>query len=465
MTLAARVPGSFRDPSGFVFSRQGVIHRQIAPSYAPQYERLISSGLYDELVSDELLLPHEELNVRLAFSDEAYKVLRPAQLPFISHPFEWSFSQLKDAALTTLRIQRAAMKRGMTLKDASAYNVQLFDARSVLIDTLSFELYEDGSPWVAYRQFCQHFLAPLALMSRTDVRLGQLFRTYMDGVPLDLASRLLPFRTRFGLGLGLHVHAHAKAQQQYSDHSPSNKTRPSRGMSLKALQSLVTHLEQTVSGLKAPSQQTEWADYYAANNNYGEGGLDAKERVVQGLIADRPPNTVWDLGANDGRFSRLARATGARSVVAWDIDPNCVDANYRQVIAHREQGHFPLLLDLTNPSPAMGWAHRERMSLAERGPVDVVLALGLIHHLAISNNVPLSQVAAYFRTLTQRLVVEWVPKEDSQVRKLLATRQDIFPDYVQAKFEADFANQFRILQKISVGGTCRTLYLMEALPG
>lgn len=465
MALAARVPGSFRDPSGFVFSRQGVVHRQIAPSYAPHYERLISSGLYNELVRDELLLPHEELDVRLAFSEDAYKVIRPAQLPFISHPFEWCFSQLKDAALTTLRIQRAALNHGLTLKDASAYNVQLFGARSVLIDTLSFEQYEEGNPWVAYRQFCQHFLAPLALMSRTDLRLGQLFRTYIDGVPLDLASRLLPFRTRFGLGLGLHVHAHAKAQQQYSNQASPSTTKPKRGMSLKALQSLVTHLDQTVSGLKPPAQPTEWADYYDTNNNYGQSGLTAKERVVHDMLAERPAKIVWDLGANNGRFSRLARAAGAHSVVAWDIDPNCVDANYRQVVAHREQDHFPLLLDLTNPSPAMGWAHRERLSLADRGPADVVLSLGLIHHLAISNNVPLSQVAAYFRTLTRRLVIEWVPKEDSQVQKLLATRPDIFPDYVQAKFESDFANQFRILQKITVEGTCRTLYLMESLPG
>jgi len=465
MTSTARVAGSFRDPSGFVFSRQGVIHRQIAASYAPQYERLMASGLYDELVRLQLLLPHEELDIRLAFSDTAHKVIRPEQLRFVSHPFEWCFSQLKDAALATLQIQREALNRGMTLKDASAYNVQLHDARPVLIDTLSFDLYEPGSPWVAYRQFCQHFLAPLALMSRTDVRLGQLFRTYIDGVPLDLASRMLPFRTRFSLGLGLHVHAHAKVQQKYADQSAAPSSRRTAGMSLRALQSLVTHLEQTVQSLQAPSQRTEWDDYYAANNNYSQKGLGAKERVVQQLLADRPPQTVWDLGANNGRFSRIARDAGARAVVAWDIDPNCVDANYRQAIARRERGHFPLLLDLTNPSPAIGWANRERQSLAERGPADALLALGLIHHLAISNNVPLGQVAEFFRGLTRRLIVEWVPKQDSQVKKLLATRPDIFPHYRQPDFEAEFARQFRILQKLEVDDTCRTLYLMEALPG
>ena len=217
--------------------------------------------------------------------------------------------------------------------------------------------------------------------------------------------------------------------------------------------------------MKAPTSQTEWSDYYAANNNYGADGLDKKEQVVQSLLRDRPLTTVWDLGANTGRFSRLARSAGAHSVVAWDIDSNCVDANYRQVVERREGGHFPLLLDLTNPSPAIGWASCERPSLAERGPVDGLLALGLIHHLTISHNIPLSQVAGYLRTLTRRLIIEWVPKEDSQVRKLLAARPDIFPHYSQDAFEAEFASRFRILQKVALEGTCRTVYLMETLPG
>lgn len=476
MTAAARVAGSFRDPSGFVFSRQGIIHRQIGASYAPQYERLMSSGLYARLVQAGQLLPHDELDIRLAYSDDdrnaAYKVIRPAQLQFVSHPFEWSFSQLKDAALTTLQIQQEALKHGMTLKDASAYNIQLHSARPVLIDTLSFDNYEPGSPWVAYRQFCQHFLAPLALMSRCDLRLSQFFRTYIDGVPLDLASKLLPFGSRFSLGLGLHIHAHARMQQRHASDAAgddnattqASTAKPSSsrgGMSLKALQSLVTHLEQTVASLSAPSQKTEWDDYYAANNNYGSTGLSAKEQLVQSFLGDQQGRKVWDLGANNGRFSRLALACGASTVVAWDIDPNCVDANYRQAIARHERGLFPLQLDLTNPSPAMGWANRERASLADRGPADVVLALGLIHHLAISNNVPLPQVAEYLHSITRRLIIEWVPKEDSQVRKLLTTRPDIFPGYTQSQFETDFAPYFKILKQSPVEATCRTMYLME----
>ena len=187
--------GSFRDPSGFVYERDGVLYRRVHRSYAAHYDRLMDSGLYAALVGDGLLVPHEEVGPRGGEQDP-YATLRPERVAFVSYPYEWCFSQLKDAALTTLRIQERALGFDMTLKDASAYNIQFHRGRPVLIDTLSFECYEEGVPWVGYRQLCQHFLAPLALMAHRDVRLGGLLRLHLDGIPLDLASTLLPARTR-----------------------------------------------------------------------------------------------------------------------------------------------------------------------------------------------------------------------------------------------------------------------------
>ena len=220
-TDAIRHPASFRDRSGFVFQHDGCILRQVNHCYRPHYDQLLASGLYDELVGANLIVPHNEASGDLSFDSQAYKVLRPAQLAFVSYLYEWSFSQLRDAALATLEIERRALAKGMTLKDASAYNIQLHEARPKLIDTLSFERYEEGRPWIAYRQFCQHFLAPLALMSRVDVRLGQLLRIHLDGIPLDLASRLLPWRSRFNLSLGLHIHAHARSQRRHAQAATS----------------------------------------------------------------------------------------------------------------------------------------------------------------------------------------------------------------------------------------------------
>ena len=210
---AERDAASFRDPSGFVFRRNGVLYRQVNRRFAGEWDAFLKSGLYDRLAADGILLRHDEAPLDMAFvPTDAHAVIKPRAVEFISYPYEWSFGQLKDAALLTLRAQALAAERGFTLRDASAYNVQFVDGRPILIDSLSFEPAEPGRPWDAYRQFCQHFLAPLALMAHRDPRLGLLLREYLDGIPLDLAARLLPLKTRLSVGLGSHIHLHARAQ-------------------------------------------------------------------------------------------------------------------------------------------------------------------------------------------------------------------------------------------------------------
>lgn len=454
---ASTLGASFRDPSGFVFREDGIVYRQVQDSYRGHYDRLMVA-LYPTLTRAGLLLPHEEVPFK-ARADGGYKTLKPRQLPFVSYPYEWSFSQLKDAALLTLEVHARALDAGMVLKDASAYNVQFVDGRPVFIDTLSFETRREGAPWVAYGQFCKHFLAPLALMAKTDVRLSQLLRSHVDGIPLDLASRLLPGRTRLSPGLGIHLHLHARTQARFAGETRA-RTRV-RAISLTGLRAIADSLASLVRGLEWKPGGTEWYDYYEANNNYGDCALKEKERLVGEFLGVARPRRVWDLGGNTGRFSRVAAAQGAH-VVCWDIDPGCVEANYQHVRKHGEKNVLPLLLDLTNPTPALGWAHAERDSLAGRGPADAVMALGLVHHLAISNNVPLARVAGFFSSLGRRLIVEFVPKQDSQVRKLLATREDIFPAYDEAGFEQALATHFTIERKAPIPGTVRTLYLCAA---
>lgn len=453
---------SFRDPSGFVFRHQGRLLRQVNAGYAPHYDALVASGLLRELSEAGLLVSHEEVAPPAGADPAAHRFLAPREVPTISYPYEWCFSQLKDAALLTLEIAERALARDLILKDASAYNVQFVDGAPLFIDTLSFERYEDGRPWVAYQQFCRHFLAPLALMARVDVRLGLMLREHIEGIPLDLASRLLPLRTRLSAGLLMHLHLHAGAQRRYAGDSTALAQRPPQ-VSRFQLRGLLDSLRRTVAALEWQGGGTEWGDYYERNNNYGDAGLIEKERVVGELLAGSHPAQVWDLGGNTGRFSRVAAATGAR-VVCWDIDPGCVEAHYRHNRASGEKRVLPLLQDLTNPSPALGWDQAERDGLAARAPVDLVLALGLVHHLAISNNVPLARVANLFAGLTRRLMIEWVPKEDSQVQLLLATRADVFPDYDQAGFEAAFTARFAILRRAPIPGTLRTLYLFERHP-
>ena len=451
------VEGSFRDPSGFVFERTGVLYRQVNAAYRPHFERLVDSGLLESLQRDNLLIGHDEVEAAIG-EDGAYKVLRPLRVPFVSYPFEWCFSQLKDAALLTLDVQVRALSAGMSLKDASAYNVQFVGGRPVLIDTLSFEQHEDGRPWVAYKQFCQHFLAPLLLMARRDVRLSQLFRVFMDGVPLDLASPLLPRASWLNPTALMHVHLHAKAQSKYSDTVGAGKAKSAR-ISSNSLRALVESLRRSVAGLDWTPAGTEWGDYYS-DTNYTDAAAAEKARLVTAFHERVRPNTVWDLGANTGRFSRLASTRGVNTV-AFDLDAAAVEKNYRDVVATGNRHELPLVLDLTNPSPAFGWAGRERQSLTERGPADLVQVLAVIHHLAISNNVPLARIAGYLASLARTLVIEFVPKSDSQVQRLLSSRPDIFPQYDREGFEQSFGQYFIVDAAEPVSGTERILYLMR----
>jgi hypothetical protein len=453
-----RVPASFRDPAGFLFWRDGELFRQVNRSYAADYEVLQKSGLYEELVADGLLIPHEEVEEEPCEYRVAYRVIRPRRVPLISYPYEWCFSHWKEAALTTLRIQKRALGKGMWLKDASAYNVQLLEGRPVLIDTLSFERYPEGRPWVAYRQFCQHFLAPLAIMAHCDVRLAQLLRVHIDGLPLDLAAGLLPWWTRCTPGLALHLHAHSRSQRQHA--SQQELRVPQRPFSRRALELLLESLTSAVSRLTWRPRRSVWGDYYERGHNYSPESLADKERIVEGLLNAAEPETVWDLGANDGRFSRLASRCGALAV-CWDADPLCVERNYQAMRRDSERNVVPLVLDLTNPSSAIGWAQEERMSLAQRGPADVVMALGLLHHLAIGNNVPLERIASYLARLGHRLIVEFVPKEDSHVRRLMASREDLFPDYHREGFERAFGKHFALLSAQPIAGSWRWIYCLE----
>jgi hypothetical protein len=497
---ATRVAGSFRDPSGYLFERDGVLLRAVDPSFADTYDAVVASGLYAALHRDGLLVAHEEVDPALAPAP-AHRVLRPERLPFVSFPYEWSPAQLRDAALLTLRIQDVALDHGMTLRDASAYNVQFSRGRAVFIDTLSFEPRETEAPWDAYRQFCEHFLAPLALQTEVDVRLRRLLVADVGGVPLDLASTLLPGRTKLRPGLGTHVHAHARATRTREADASAERKRAR--FSDQALRGLVDSLRGTVRKLTWEVGRTTWSDYYADASHYSDAAMRDKEAAVDRFVRRVGPRTVWDLGANTGRFSRIAAASGAH-VVAFDIDEGAVEAAWRNITAAPSSGItaapssgitaapssgitaapssgitaapssgdgglttdaggevLPLVLDLANPSPAIGWANEERPSVGERGPVDLVLALALVHHLAIGNNVPLSRVAELLARSARSVVVEFVPKGDPKVDVLLATREDVFPDYTHEGFEAAIGEHFTLAERHAVAESERTLYLLE----
>ncbi|MFH1112756.1 MAG: SAM-dependent methyltransferase [Pseudomonadota bacterium] len=463
---ATCLAASFRDPCGFVFLKEGRVYRWIHASYADNYHHLTTSGLYGELVKRQLLIPHEEVESAAPESPDHFSTILPEQVPFISYPYEWCFGQLKAAAAATLEIQNTCLEYGMSLKDAGAYNIQFKRGKPVLIDSLSFDRYVEGRPWAAYRQFCQHFLAPLALMSYKDVRVNLLSKSFIDGCPLDLASTLLPLRTWSRPSLLFHIHLHARSQRYFSAgveryrQGQIGEVTSGRRMSRRAVLGLVDQLLASVRRLKWTPPGTEWADYYN-ETNYSDRAFEQKQEIVRRLLEGSGRGMVWDFGANTGVFSRIAAGMG-NDTVAFDLDPVAVERNYRECLGTDETRVLPLIMDLSNPTPGVGWENRERMSLAERGPADTVLALALVHHLAISNNVPFHRIAAFFSRLCRRLIIEFVPKNDSQVQRLLSAREDVFPGYTRDDFEKEFSGHFSIEQTVPVSESGRVIYSMTA---
>ncbi|HOF87663.1 MAG TPA: SAM-dependent methyltransferase [Armatimonadota bacterium] len=451
-------PASFRDPAGFIFTRDGCLYRQVNARYREQYDRLMGSGLYRALAEDGLLIPHEEVNPGLVAAAGAYRVLRPRAIPFISYPYEWCFSQWQDAALLTLRVQQRALEYGMTLKDCSAFNVQFLDGKPIFIDTLSFERAVEGAPWAAYRQFCEHFLAPLALMAHCDIRLARLFRTQVNGMPLAMAARLLPWRTRCSPGLLVHLHLHARFQRRASARAlPASRGR----MPLRVLQGLVCSLEAAVRGLRWTARDAGWGGYYDEMPSYAPDAFAAKRALVGELLDLAKPSAVWDIGANTGVFSRLASDRGIPTL-ALDFDYAAVERNYRRARDHGETHLLPLVQDVMNPSPGVGWMMAERDSLFARGPADLVMALALLHHLVVANNVPLPRVAAFFAALGRQLLIEYVPTDDAQVQQLLRLRDESYAGYTREDFEGAFAKHYAIIASRPIPGAGRILYLMRA---
>ena len=453
--MDGRDPSSFRDPSGHIFHENGIVFRQINRCYFSQFNQLTNSGLYSELSNANMLVSHE-----LVTDTVDRKVIRPAQLDLITFPYEWSFSQLKDAAVLTMKIHLIALEHGMVLKDASAFNVQFVQGQPVFIDTLSFDTYKNDDPWMAYGQFCRHFLGPLLLMKYRAPDLNRLQALYIDGVPLELVSSLLPMGTHFSPFIKTNIHLHANSLRRHKGNLQSNnKPKLSLRTHRNILNSIINYLDKL--DLDA---QTEWANYYAITN-YNDEAFQFKENVVKDWVKKYDLKRIWDIGGNNGHFSRLIQDS-CELIVCSDIDPVAVDANYRAAKANNEEKIIPLLLDYTNPTPGVGFDNTERTGFLTRVKplrIDCILALALIHHLSISNNCSFEMLAESFSQSAKNILIEFIDPEDSWADSLLRSKRDarsLFSFYNKDNFENVFSRYYEITESVRVPSSKRTLYLM-----
>jgi len=441
---------SFKDYDAFVFSDSGTIYRKLSEGYIPVYKKFVESGLYSKLLQEKLIIEHEEISE---------DTIKPKKV-FVSYPWEWCFSQLKDAALATLKIQNIALDYGMSLKDANCYNIQFVENNPLLIDTSSFEIYTENEPWVAYKQFCENFLSPLCLMAYKDLNLNSLLLGNINGISLELTSKLLPFYTKLNPNLFMHIHLHGKMQKKYSQKDCKNKIVQTIKMSKFQQKGLLQNLISTIEKINLKKYETEWDNYYSFTN-YNENSFNEKKEIIS-IYAERiNPAKVCDFGSNNGYFSRIFSEKGS-NVFSFDIDKLAVESNYLNAKKNGEKNIFPLVFDMVNPSPNLGWANEERKTLLQRlENIDVTVALALIHHLRFTYNIPFYKMAEYFSKVSKYLIIEFVGKKDSKVQTMLAGRKDIFVDYDEEHFENVFSEFYNILDKRKIISSERTIYLME----
>ncbi len=388
-------------------------------------------------------------------------LLEHDRIPFVSYPYEWCFGMLREAARLTLNLLLDALEEGFTLKDASPYNVQWRGASPQFIDVVSFEPLQPGAPWIGYRQFCQLFLNPLLLQAYRDIPFQPWLRGRIDGISPQDCRAAMSIRDWIRPGVLKHVVLQSALEARYQETTRDlRRDLRSSGFHKDLILANVRSLRKLVDGLSWRRSSSTWSDY-SRDHAHVEADRPRKSEIVAAVIGARSRDLVWDLGANDGHFSRLASQT-TRTVVAMDADPLVIERLYRNLATSRFERILPLVVDLADASPGLGWRGSERKRLEERGRPELVLCLALLHHLVIGANLPLVEVLDWLESLGADLVIEFATKEDPLVRRLLAQRDDIFDDYEPARFEAELGRRFRVTRRENLPSATRTLYVAES---
>jgi ribosomal protein L11 methylase PrmA len=453
----AAEPGSYRDPSGGIFLVDGHVYRTVMPVAIGNFEAVEASGALKPLLADGLLVPWQTAPRESMgeWADGASLVLEHPRLAFISYPYEWTFSALKDAALLHLDIHLRVLEQGLTLSDATAYNVQFAGPRPVFIDRLSFRPYRQGEIWAGHRQFCEQFLNPLLLTALCQVPYHAWYRGSVEGIRSADLDRMLPLRRKLSWNVLTHVVMQASferaARKPAKDLAGTSITLP-----LPAFRRMLEGLRRWIARLEpSGTGQTVWRDY-AEDNSYSSEQARQKRSLIVEFAGGVRPAMLWDIGCNTGDYAKAALEGGAGSVIGLDADLGALELAWAR--AKKEGLAFtPLYLDFANPSPSQGWAEAERGGLGRRARADALIALALVHHLAIGRNVPLRQVVHALVGLAPTGVIEFVPKSDPMVQDMLRFREDIFPDYTEAHFDTCLGEVARVVKSVPIAGGERKL--------
>ncbi|MEM8792167.1 MAG: class I SAM-dependent methyltransferase [Pseudomonadota bacterium] len=451
--------GSFRDPSGYVHELDGRIIRTVTKHGVAAFEAVQSTGLRERLITDGRLLGMEEIvdpaiHARLG---EPERVLEHPRLPYVSHPYEWSFAMLKDAALLHLDIAIEALDAGVALSDASAYNIQFVGPRPVFIDHLSFRPYAEGEYWLGHRQFCEQFLFPLLLHARFGIAHNSWYRGTLEGIPGADFVKLLGARDRLSLNMLSHAILPNRLQTKAAGEGRVKRLDERRGLSRAGYKGILSQLRRWIARLVPRGQDATTWGTYADQNTYTGAEAEEKRRLVAQFAEAVKPELLFDLGANRGDYSVAALEAGAGFAVGFDFDVAAIDKAYARARAEK-RNLLPLFLDAANPSPDQGWSQGERRGFGARARADATVALAFEHHLAIGRNVPLGETVRWIVGTAPVGLLEFVEKDDPTVQRMLAMREDVFADYGREAFEAALASHARIEKSFDVTADGRRLY-------
>ena len=458
-------PGSFRDWSNRVVVAGEGIYRGLMAAALRDWEHLEGSNLFRQFSESEKLIPTRQLETApVALNQTTFAAwLEHKPVPFVSYPYEWPFSMLKDAALLQLDLLLAALDDGMTLKDGSPYNVQWFGSQPVFIDIPSFTRDGVDAPWSGYRQFCQLCLYPLLLTAYKQIPFHAWLKGSLEGIEPADANAFFSLTDLFRPGIFAHVSLQAKLSARYGDVNKDIKGEVQKaGFNKELVRANVKRLRKLVSRLTWKRDTSTWS-HYTDLSHYSDSDANAKKQFVTTVLEQRRRKLIWDLGCNTGTYSELA-ALHADYVVALDGDHLAVEHFYQRLKLKRQDNILPLVTNFSDPSPNRGWRCRERRALPSRGTPDLVICLALIHHLVISGNIPLSEIVSWLASLGEELIIEFVAKDDPMVRRLLINKHDQYADYDIQHFEGYLQRYFRICSQRPLGSGHRYLYYTQRLP-
>jgi ribosomal protein L11 methylase PrmA len=451
----SQIEGSFRDPSGHVFDNKGRIFRSVTSVGAANYEA--TRDVLRDLAAEGQVVEFREVEPSQHRIDGARYVLEHPHLDCISYPYEWSFSLLKRAALFHLDLQLILLERGLALSDATAFNVQFNGPHPIFIDHLSFRPYMEGEFWLGHRQFCEQFLNPLLLRAELDVPHNAWYRGNLEGIPTEHMARLLPWRNRLSWRALANVILPAGFQRSATSDAAPKFNSEGKSLPKVAFAGMLRQLRNWIADLKPRNvDRTVWASY-ASTTTYDNDETKTKRAFVESFIRTEKPRSVIDLGCNTGDYSELSLAAGAERVTGFDFDQQALDTAYSRAL-EKKLNFLPLFLDASNPSSAQGWRERERSGFSRRMRADAILALAFEHHLSIAKNVPLQQVVDWIVEMAPAGVIEFVPKNDPTVQKMLLLREDIFSQYNLQTFEAALTSVASITGRAVVSQSGRTLF-------